>query len=137
MTSGNLGKEFKDGEIIFHQGEAGSFMYIIQEGCVEVFLERDGNIVSLRLLKSGDFLGEMALFTGERRSTNARACGRTRLLTVDKRNFMRRIQEDPTIAFRLVQALIGRIQALNEDVAVLSRTLQECIEELMKYEKGE
>jgi CRP-like cAMP-binding protein len=71
----------------------------------------------------------MALFSDEVRSASACSVGKARLLTVDKKNFLRRVQEDPTIAFRLVQGLTRRVRELSEDVAVLSRAVQECLNE--------
>ena len=125
MKTGDLGKAYQDHEMVFRQGEAGDWMYVVLEGKVEIYLERDGHEIPLRLCRQGDFLGEMSLFQRELRPYNARALGAARLLTVDKKNFLRRIQEDPTMAFRLVQELTGRIQELNEDIAVLSRALRE------------
>lgn len=127
MKTGALGKEYTDREVIFRQGELGNCMYVILEGQVEVYLEKDGGEVSLRLCQVGDFLGEMAVFSGEVRSASARALGRVRMLTVDKKSFLRRIHEDPTIAFRLVEGLIQRIRELNEDINNLNRVVQECL----------
>jgi len=132
MKTGDLGKEYADRAVIFRQGESGDWMYVVQEGKVEVYLERDGAEIPLRLCREGDFLGEMALFRGELRPYNARAVGKARLLTVDKKNFLRRIQEDPSMAFRLVEELSRRIQELNEDIAVLSRALRDCMGEQLK-----
>ena len=132
MKTGDLGKEYADRAVIFRQGESGDWMYVVQEGKVEVYLERDGAEIPLRLCREGDFLGEMALFRGELRPYNARAMGRARLLTVDKKNFLRRIQEDPTMAFRLVEELSRRIQELNEDIAVLSLALRDCMGEQLR-----
>lgn len=42
MTSGELGKLYKDGEFIVREGEVGDCMYAIQEGQVEVFTEKKG-----------------------------------------------------------------------------------------------
>ena len=132
MKTGDLGREYSDRAVIFRQGESGDWMYVVQEGKVEVYLERDGAEIPLRLCREGDFLGEMALFRGELRPYNARAVGKARLLTVDKKNFLRRIQEDPSMAFRLVEELSRRIQELNEDIAVLSRALRDCMGEQLK-----
>jgi CRP-like cAMP-binding protein len=129
METGELGKTYQDGEVIYRQGEKGACMYVILDGKVEVYLEKDGQEVPLRLCREGDFLGETALFNEETRSVNARSLGHARLLTVDKKNFFRRIHEDPTIAFRLVQELTRRVRELDEDVAVLSRAMQECLNE--------
>jgi CRP-like cAMP-binding protein len=100
-------------------------MFVIQEGKVEVFLKRNGQEVPLKLLREGNFLGEMALFNGGARSISARSKETSRLLTVDRKNFLRRIQEDPTIAFRLVQVLTHQISELEEDISVISRALRE------------
>ncbi len=128
METGALGKLFQPGEIIFREGEPGDNMFIIQEGKVEVFLERNGQEVPLELLRERDFLGEMALFNGGLRSVSARSKESSRLLTVDRKNFMRRITEDPTIAFRLMQVLTRQVSDLEEDVSVLSRALSECMD---------
>lgn len=127
MKTGALGKIFQPGEVIFQEGEPGGSMFVIQEGQVEIFLERNGQEVPLKLLWEGDFLGVMALFNGGARSVNARSMDTSRLLTVDRKNFLRRIQEDPTIAFRLVQMLTRQVSELEEDVSVISRALRECM----------
>ena len=82
-------------------------------------------------LYKGDFLGESALFVGEIRSSSARVLGKANVLTVDRRSFLKQIQQDPTLAFRLVETLTLRIKELDQDVVVLSRALQECMQERM------
>lgn len=129
METGALGKNYHDGEVIYRQGEPGNCMYVILEGKVEVYLDRDDQEVPLRLCREGEFLEVTAIFDKEVRSAGARSLGNTRLLTIDKKNFLRRIQEDPTIAFRLVQELTRRVRELDEDIAVLSRALRECMNE--------
>ena len=119
MRLGALGKTYEDGQYITKQGESGQCMYIIQQGCVEVVVEgREGEVVLSRL-ETGDVFGEMALFTGEPRSASVRAQGSARVLTVDKRGFLRRIHEDPSLAFRILQRMSERIQALDEEVVRL------------------
>jgi len=119
MRIGALGKTYEGGQYITKQGESGQCMYIVQEGCVEVLVEgREGDIVLSRL-ETGDVFGEMALFTGEPRSASVRAQGSARVLTVDKRGFLRRVHEDPSLAFHILQRMSERIQALDEEVVRL------------------
>lgn len=125
METGALGKIFQPGEIIFQEGEPGDSMFVIQEGRVEIFLERDGHEVPLKLLREGDFIGEMTLFNGGERSVSARSKETSRLLTVDRKNFLHRIKNDPTIAFRLVQMLTRQVTELERDISVISRALRE------------
>lgn len=119
MESGSLGKIFKDGEIIFSQGEEGNCMYVIQKGEVEVLIKGEKEEMPIALLKEGDFFGEMAIFEHEVRSATVRAKGEARVLTVDKRNFLRRINEDPSLAFRIVETLSRRIRVLNKELMQL------------------
>jgi CRP-like cAMP-binding protein len=46
-----------------------------------------------------------------------RASGRVRALTIDKDNLLRRIQEDPTLAFRIIQTMSRRIRELSSELA--------------------
>lgn len=119
MESGSLGKVYEDGELIISQGESSDCMFVVQEGRVEVFVEKGGKEVRLAVRGEGEFFGEMAIFEREVRSASVRALGRTRILTIDKKNILRRIQEDPSLAFRLVETLSRRIRELSEEVARL------------------
>ena len=116
---GSLGKVYEDGEVIIRQGDVGDCMFVIQEGEVEVYTEKDGKEVSLALRKAGELIGEMAVFEREVRSASVRANGRARVLTLDKKNFLSRINEDPSLAFRIVQTMSRRIRELSEEVTRL------------------
>lgn len=116
MHDGVLGREYADGQIICRQGEPGECMYVIQSGRVEILREEGGG-VSLRELAAGDIFGEMALFDRQVRSATARAKGLCRVLTLDKRAFLRRVHEDPSFAFRLLQDMSRRIRSLTEELS--------------------
>ena len=73
--------------------------------------------VRLAVLNAGDFFGEMAIFDRENRSATVRALGEARLLTIDKKTFLRRIADDASLAFRIVQNMSTRIRELNAEVA--------------------
>ena len=120
MDTGALGKIYEDGEVIVRQGDVGDCMYVIQEGKVEVVIEEDGNEVVLAQRGEGDFFGEMAIFDQDVRSATVRAKGQVRALTVDKKNFLRRIHKDPSLAFRIVETMSQRIRELTDDVGRLS-----------------
>lgn len=119
MATGELGKVYQDGEVIINQGEVGTCMYVVQEGQVEVVLKGDGQEIRIGVRGPGEFLGEMAIFDRDVRSATVRALGQARVLTVDKKNFMRRVHEDPSLAFRLVETMSRRIRELNAEVARL------------------
>lgn len=117
MESGSLGKTYEDGEFIARQGEQGTCMYVIQSGQVAIVRETDGKEVELAVRNPGDFFGEMAIFERDVRVASARAVGQTRVLTIDKKNLLRRFQQDPSLAFRMVETMSNRIRELSEEVA--------------------
>lgn len=114
-----LGKIYQDGEVIVRQGEVGDCMYVVQEGKVEVVLETEGREIRLAELGEGELIGEMAIFDREVRMATVRAFGKARVLTVDERNFLRRVHEDPSLAYRLVRTMSQRIRELTTEVARL------------------
>ena len=113
MNLGELGKVYQTGDTIIREGEAGDCMYVIQSGKVEVVKQNEGMEVRLAELVEGDFFGEMALFDGDVRSATVRPMGEVRVLTVDKRVLLRKIHEDPSLAFRIMERMSGRIRDLN------------------------
>ena len=117
METGVLGKIYNDTEIIVKQGDKGDCFYVVQDGLVEVIEETDRGAVQLAMRGEGEFFGEMAIFEQQVRSATVRALGDARVLTIDKKNFLRRIHEDPSLAFHLIQSLSSRIRELSAEVA--------------------
>jgi CRP-like cAMP-binding protein/flavin-dependent dehydrogenase len=111
-----LGKVYRDGDIIVRQGEAGDDMFVIQAGEVEIVDGNGDKEVRLAVLREGDFFGEMALVEREVRSATARVRGEARVLTVDSRTFHRRVREDPSLAYRILQTISRRVQTLDTAV---------------------
>lgn len=125
MSSGDLGKAYADGEVIIHEGDIGDCMYVMQEGQAEVLIGSGDNEIQLNVLGPGAFFGEMAMFERDKRSATVRALGRARVITVDKKNFMRRVHADPALAFRLVETMSQRIRKLTQRIAELEKRCEE------------
>ncbi len=119
MSDSTLGRVYHDGDIVVRQGDLGDCMFVIQDGAVDVVMHRDGREVFLRTLGKGEFVGEMGIFERVPRSATVRAKGEARLLAVDRKTFLRRIHEDPSLAFRVVETMSKRIRDLSEEVARL------------------
>lgn len=120
MEPGALGKEYADNEIICCEGDRGDCMFIIQSGRAQALRQQNGTEVVVGNLSAGDIFGEMAIFDRQPRSATVRANGSARVLTLDKRAFLRRVHEDPTLAFRILKKMSERIRTLNEDVLRLT-----------------
>jgi CRP/FNR family transcriptional regulator len=87
-------------------------MYVIQGGQVEVIRRQGDKEYCLAELKDGDFFGEMALFEEEVRRATVRAVGEVWVYTLEKDKLLRRIHEDPSLAFRIIERMSRRIHEL-------------------------
>lgn len=125
MEDGKLGKTYSDGKIIVRQGEVGDRMFVIQSGRVRVTRAVDGREIVLAELKEGDFFGEMAIIDREERSATVSAVGDVRLLSIDKKNFLRRIHDDPSLAYRVLQRMSQKIRELDAELTQLKLSRRE------------
>ena len=121
--NGALGRVYEPGEVIVRQGDVGDCMYVIQDGEVDILVEEDGAEALLRVAGRNEILGEMAIFEHQPRSATVRARGQARILTLDKRNFLRRINEDPSLAFQIVEIMSRRVRELSQEVLELKAAL--------------
>ena len=122
MDNGALGREYGDGEVICRQGEPGDRMYVVQAGRAVVVREGNGAEVVVRELTTGDVFGEMAIFERQPRSATVRAKGMARVLTLDKRAFLRGVHEDPSLAYGILQAMSQRVRSLTGEISRLKTT---------------
>ncbi len=119
LSTGFLGRVYNDGQVIIHQGEKADCMYEIQDGQVEVIQEKNDKKIRLAVLGKGDFFGEMAVFDREVRSATVRALGIVRAITIDKRTFLKKITQDPSLAFRIIESMSRRIREMDAEMVKL------------------
>jgi hypothetical protein len=119
VGSGVLGRQYEDGEIIVRQGEPGDCMYVVQKGKVEVLRREGDKEYCLRELGPGEFFGETAIFEGETRPATVRAFGETWVYSLERDSLLRRIHEDPSLGFGMIQQMSYRIRELEN--ALISR----------------
>jgi CRP-like cAMP-binding protein len=118
-----LGREYRDGELLCRQGEKGDVLFVVQAGQLEIVREQDGEETLLRVAGKHEIVGEMAVFDRVMRSATVRARGAARVLTLDRRNFMRRLNEDPTFSFRVIETMARRVRELSSQVVELKAAL--------------
>ncbi|HOU56033.1 MAG TPA: cyclic nucleotide-binding domain-containing protein [Smithellaceae bacterium] len=80
---------YKDQQIIFKEGTFGDWMYVIEEGAVEISRIVDGKKIVITVLKAGEIIGEVAYISKEGRSATATAVGKTTIGMIDREFFDR------------------------------------------------
>lgn len=94
------------GEVIFNEGDAGTFMCIVNSGDVSVLKsDSEGNRIEIAVLRNGRVFGEMAALDGERRSATCVAATGCTLLTLSKTSLDKMSLEVPKVAAKVIRAL--------------------------------
>jgi CRP/FNR family transcriptional regulator, cyclic AMP receptor protein len=75
------------GEFLFREGDAGDAAYVVQNGDLEVFLERRDSHIHLVDLGPNTVLGEIALLDGQPRTAHVRAKSDVSLFRIDRTEF--------------------------------------------------
>lgn len=68
-------REFKDSEAIINQGDLAKCMYFVESGQVRVVMELDGKTKEVKVLKKGEYFGELALLNKKPRAATVYAMG--------------------------------------------------------------
>ena len=105
-------RTFKQGEIIFHEGDPGRFLYLVKSGQVRIFINgMDGSETSVILFgKPGDIFGELAVIDGLTRSASAVALGETVLYTMSRESFRDQMRQHPQLALNFMKVLSQRVR---------------------------
>ena len=120
---GELGRVYFDGEAIIRKGEIGDCMFIVLAGKARVYASGGTGEIWLRDLGPGDVFGESAIFRRTSRSATVRACGEARVLSLNRRQFLSAVREDPTFEFRMLEQMSKRVRALTDEVVRLNTLL--------------
>lgn len=99
--------ELPEGKNLTSQGEHGREFVVIIDGSADVI--KNGHRINR--LGSGDFLGEIALFSGASRTATVTTTSGSRLLVLTDRAFRRVTKEMPSIRASVLKALSERLQA--------------------------
>ncbi|MDM8569342.1 mechanosensitive ion channel [Thiotrichales bacterium HSG1] len=100
---------FVEGESVVKQGDDGNSLFVIVEGVVVVQVKLDDKkVIDVARLGAGDFFGEMALFTGQKRTATIITMTETTLLEITKDDFVPLIAKQPEVAELISKVLTQR-----------------------------
>jgi uncharacterized membrane protein len=110
-----MSKHVASGKLLFHKGDSGDAMYLIESGRVRISLrDEDGKEVTLAELAQGDFFGEMALIDGRQRSADAIVFEDARFAVLSRQAFLSFVRSSPDVALEMLAALTNRLRRTDE-----------------------
>ncbi|MBI5890343.1 MAG: cyclic nucleotide-binding domain-containing protein [Nitrosomonadales bacterium] len=93
-------------EVVFHEGDLGTFMCIVHSGTISVVkANQNQELVEVATLCHGRAFGEMAVLDGERRSALCQAAEDSILLTLSREALDQMLEEHPRIGADVIRAI--------------------------------
>jgi CRP/FNR family cyclic AMP-dependent transcriptional regulator len=109
--------QYRKGEVVFAQGEAGDDVRYIQTGAIKLsVLSRIGKEAVVAMLGPGDFFGEGALAGQAVRIGTATAVVATGVLIIEKDAMVRLLHDEPAFSDRFISYMLTRNMRIEADL---------------------
>ena len=137
-----FGKKIPPGTVLFHEGDRGEEMFILQSGKVKISKRIRGVEKTLAMLEKGEFFGEMAILNDKPRSATAETVDECELLVIDRKTFDTLLRSNVEIAIRFIKRLADRLREANDQMEALmikdntSRLVSVLARQVKEWKKG-
>lgn len=106
-------RRFGRNEVIFHEGDPGDTLHLVAKGFVAIRVTTPlGDVATVRVIKAGDFFGELAVVAPGPRNATAVALENTETLGVHRGQFDELRATHPGIDQLLIAALVAEVRRL-------------------------
>lgn len=104
-------RSFKPEEFVFWEGDAPDYFYIVIEGRIKVLkYASSGKEFIIAFFGPGEMFGEVAVFEDKPYPASAQAVADTRILGIQKNDFLSFLAGRPRVALSIINILGGRLR---------------------------
>lgn len=108
-------RRYPRGQIIFHRGDEGSNLYIIQKGRVKIVLPSpQGDEAILAILTPGEVIGELSFIDGKSRSATVEALEDAELLCLSRKDYLEFLATRFDAVQRILEVLTERLRSTDD-----------------------
>ena len=108
-------KRYKADEALFHEGDSADTLHLVRSGSLAISRMLGGREVVMSYLAAGNYVGEMGLMGGTRRSATVKATVPTETVCLDAASFAQLLERNPRLR-DAVQATARKRIAANVDM---------------------
>jgi CRP-like cAMP-binding protein len=117
--AGRRMKRFPRKTVLFREGDAGSEMFVIGAGRIEVQKRIGGLDKTVAVLGPGEMLGELALLNDKPRTATAIVLDTVDALVIDKETLEGMLGKNPEFTMRLIRRLSDRLDVADSLIQLL------------------
>lgn len=104
---------FKKNETIYRVGEYSDHAYILLSGRVRLFItSKEGNELTLAIVRKGSLIGELFLFDTEPNLVNAVALDDTEVASIDRATFLDKVFSDKELNRQIIHHFSEKVRVL-------------------------
>jgi CRP-like cAMP-binding protein len=107
-------RQFRKHDVLMRQGEAGTSMFVLLDGKVEVTVHERSGDQPVATLSAGDIVGEMSLITGAWRSATVTAATRVEALEIESAALSAVLARSPELIPQLAHMISEREEELRQ-----------------------
>lgn len=101
--------------IIFKEGGYDKTMFIVLDGSVKIYVERNNEEIELAVIRKYDFFGEMALYRNRPRSANAKVLADAHLVVIKNQIQLEQfIAQNPPFSGKMMVIMGNRLANTND-----------------------
>jgi signal transduction histidine kinase len=117
LAAGARRRRYAAGAVIMVQGDAADGLYVLLRGRLEVTRRDGAEEVLLAVLRSGAFIGELALLGSGPRTATVRASRASELLVIGAPQFRAMLLHSPAAAITVLRAAAERLSSMEAAMA--------------------
>ncbi|MGB9647493.1 MAG: Crp/Fnr family transcriptional regulator [Stellaceae bacterium] len=110
-------ERYPAGYEIFAKGSSGQSLVAVLRGSIRISsLSNEGKEIVFNIINAGEIFGEIAVLDGEERSADATAMTDCELLVLNRRDFLRLLENRADLCMILLRILCQRLRQTSEQV---------------------
>ncbi len=106
--------KIKKGSVLFHEGENSTYLYVIAKGKIQLIKEDDNGVHPLAVIGEKNFIGELSMFSDEKRYASAIALEETEVYMIKKSDIRKVLKECPEWVTNIMVTLTDRLRDVDE-----------------------
>jgi CRP-like cAMP-binding protein len=121
FTQSSRIRALEKGEILFSQTDPADTVYVVQSGCISIFLATlEGRELVINEMHRGDCFGELSLITDQPRSTGALARESSEVISIPRDVFLKGLEAEPVLMRRVLETTAVRLRVSSERESALA-----------------
>jgi CRP/FNR family transcriptional regulator, cyclic AMP receptor protein len=109
------------GRLLFSQSDAAETFFVVRSGCIAIVLSTpDGRELVINEMRPGDYFGELAIVTGQPRSTSAIAREASEVIAISREAFLAALESEPKLMRQVLQTTAQRLRISSERESALA-----------------